>query len=155
MKCPHCNDSFFYKEAGSSAYEYSADNLPNEDITGYDLTHGFCPSCRELIVMLRDGEYVSSSMGEYLRDPTNKDILYPKYAKRPVEPEVPDEYRADYEEAAAVLSLSPKASAAISRRLLQNILRDKFKIKRSSLAREIESFLQLKDIPSYLSGAQA
>jgi len=36
---------------------------------------------------------------------------------------------------------------------LQHILRDHFKLNRPSLAQEIDDFLKLKDVPSYLSGA--
>lgn len=56
-------------------------------------------------------------------------------------------------EACAVLPLSSKASAALSRRILQDILREHFSIKHSSLANEIEDFIGLKDVPSYLSQA--
>lgn len=81
------------------------------------------------------------------------DIIFPKYANRRVEPEVPIEYREDFIEAAAVLPISPKASAALSRRILQHTLREKFGLKRPSLAQEIDDFLKLKDVPAYLSGA--
>ncbi|MEM9535041.1 MAG: DUF4145 domain-containing protein [Cyanobacteria bacterium P01_A01_bin.3] len=68
-------------------------------------------------------------------------------------PEIPKNYRKDFSEAEAVLSASPKASAAISRRLLQDVLRKDFKLKGSSLAKEITDFLTLPGIPSYLTDA--
>jgi hypothetical protein len=52
-----------------------------------------------------------------------------------------------------VLNISAKASAALSRRLLQTLLKQEFKIKRQSLAQEIEDFINLKGVPSHLSGA--
>ena len=52
-----------------------------------------------------------------------------------------------------MLPLSPKASAALSRRILQNVLREKFGIERSSLAQEIDNFIQLNGVPSYLTDA--
>jgi len=59
----------------------------------------------------------------------------------------------DFEEAIKVISVSPKASAALCRRLLQNILREKYNIKENSLAKEIENFIQLQGIPSYITDA--
>jgi hypothetical protein len=49
--------------------------------------------------------------------------------------------------------LSPKASAALSRRILQNIIREDFNIERRDLAKEIDSFIALPGIPSYLADA--
>jgi len=59
----------------------------------------------------------------------------------------------DLEEAALVLSVSPKASAALSRRLLEKILREKFSIKKNKLSKMIEEFLVNHNPPSYLSRA--
>ena len=44
-------------------------------------------------------------------------------------PEVPEEYAEGYREAYLVIADSPKASAALSRRCLQNILREKAQVK--------------------------
>ncbi|RIV68773.1 DUF4145 domain-containing protein [Flagellimonas aequoris] len=45
----------------------------------------------------------------------------------------------DYEEACAILELSPKASATLSRRCLQGIIRDFWKIKKGRLVDEINA----------------
>ncbi|WP_331694608.1 DUF4145 domain-containing protein [Pandoraea sputorum] len=45
----------------------------------------------------------------------------------------------DYEEACAIRDLSPKASATLSRRCLQGMIRDFFGVSKGSLAKEIES----------------
>ncbi|MBI2866947.1 MAG: DUF4145 domain-containing protein [Chloroflexi bacterium] len=51
-------------------------------------------------------------------------LVYPHTSNRkPVPPQVPDHIREDYEEACLVLSASTKASAALSRRCLQSLLR--------------------------------
>jgi hypothetical protein len=49
------------------------------------------------------------------------------------------------------LSASPKASAALSRRLLQKTLRAEYGIPPQDLAKEIEVFIRRSDIPSHLS----
>jgi len=46
---------------------------------------------------------------------------------------------------------SPEASAALSRRCLQSVLRDTAKVKPGNLASEIQEVLDKKEFPSYLS----
>jgi hypothetical protein len=75
--------------------------------------------------------------------------LYPTSVTRKVAPEIPDPFRADFLEACAVLKDSPKASAAISRRCLQMILRDVAKVKHADLSREIDE--ALPTLPSMLA----
>jgi hypothetical protein len=52
---------------------------------------------------------------------------------------VPAVIRQDYEEACLIVSLSPKASATLSRRCLQGIVRDFWKAKPSTLFNELNS----------------
>lgn len=115
---------------------------------------GFCPACGELIVLLRRGVY-DFEKGDVEPDSIKLDqIIYPRQSARPPLPwEVPEHIREDYNEASQVLPLSPKASAALSRRLLQHILREHWKIKHRSLAQEIEQFLAMSGVPSYLAEA--
>lgn len=54
---------------------------------------------------------------------------------------LPEDLRREYLEASGVLKGSPKASAALSRRCLQNILRDYAKVKPGSLSDEINEVL--------------
>lgn len=151
MKCPHCNKAIHFEESDASAYEYSE---PQDGKTGYDVANGFCPACGELIVLLRNGKYVSQSHGSWLTDTIVEQVLYPTdSSERALADEVPDSYRRDFDEASAVLPYSPKASAAISRRLLQQILREHFGIRAPSLAKEIERFVELPEVPSYISDA--
>jgi hypothetical protein len=63
---------------------------------------------------------------------------------------VPEEFAADYREACLTLSDSPKASAALSRRCLQHILRETAKVKPSNLADEIQMVIDSKTLPSHL-----
>lgn len=61
---------------------------------------------------------------------------------------MPAEFTADYKEACLVLADSPKASAALSRRCLQHLLREKAKVKPSDLANEIQEVLDSHVLPS-------
>lgn len=68
----------------------------------------------------------------------------------PCPPEVPLSIAEDYEEACIVLPDSPKASAALSRRCLQNILWDAGKVKPGNLANEIQQVINSGNLPSHL-----
>lgn len=57
----------------------------------------------------------------------------------------------DYNEACLVLNDSPKASAALSRRCLQNLLREAAKVKPDDLAREIQQVLDSGVLRSEIS----
>src|SRR5690606_22414791 len=79
---------------------------------------------------------------------------YPKTTARPAPPaEVPPEFADDYKEASLVLADSPKASAALSRRCLQHLLREKAGVKHSDLAKEIDQVLSSSGLPSHLAEA--
>lgn len=150
MKCPHCNVAIRFEEEANSVWP---DKDVEETNMGHGLSSGHCPECEELIVLLQSGKYKYNAGDEVLIGITRQEIVYPKHATRKVELEVPDKYKKDFSEACAVLPSSPKASAALSRRILQNVLREEFKIKHPNLAQEIEDFIHKKDLPSYLTQA--
>lgn len=149
MKCPHCSTGVKVE-----LEEYFDGRDPNRENYGYEIHGGDCPECNGLIVLLKGGRLEPVTGAEYpyevLKDVEQEEFLFPKLIARKVEPEVPNTYRQDFIEAFTVMQFSPKASAALSRRLLQQILREKFSVKHSSLAREIDEFIQRKDVPSYL-----
>ena len=66
---------------------------------------------------------------------------------------VPDEYRGEVDEAALVLDVSPKSSAALGRRCLQRLLREHLKIEKKDLSQEIDELLSSGGLPSYLASA--
>jgi len=154
VKCPHCNVGFHFEEFRVWTFKY--DTPKSEAITGFDVVCTFCPECEKMIVLMRDGLF-NSSEGEYgrewLTDICSEELLYPKGATRPVEKQVPGGFAEDYREATAILAMSPKASAAMSRRLLQQLLREVCGITHQNLAQEIEEFISRPGIPSYLSDA--
>jgi hypothetical protein len=69
---------------------------------------------------------------------------------RPIAAEVVDPYRQDFYEACSVLNDSPKASAALSRRNLQAILRDKAGTKSKDLFDQIDEVVNSGKIPSHI-----
>lgn len=99
--------------------------------------------------IVKDRDYFDSVITKI----THEEIIYPKFSLRNIEPEIPDFYKQDYLEACSVLLASPKASAALSRRLLQRVLLETIEIRQSNLAKAIDEFLNLSGVPSYLSNA--
>jgi hypothetical protein len=67
--------------------------------------------------------------------------------------DVPEQFAVDYKEACLVLADSPKASAALGRRCLQNILREAAEVKPSDLSKEIDEVIASKGLPSHLRDA--
>ncbi|MBR1297422.1 DUF4145 domain-containing protein [Bradyrhizobium sp. AUGA SZCCT0042] len=97
----------------------------------------FCPECRniEIDIVRRDGN------GHRLDDWRQ---VYPIGASRgPVPSEVPQNIAQDYIEACNVLPISAKASAALSRRCLQNMLHAAG-YKSKDLAKAIDLLLEEK-----------
>jgi hypothetical protein len=149
MKCPHCNVGIRLeiKESATCPLKQTS----SDKRIAIELSHGFCPECNELIVILKRGEYKFVD-GEYeLKSTEEESFLYPKFSQRVVDPLVPDYYRNAFNEANAVLSISPKASAALSRRLLQSLLRDEYQINYDNLNKQIDNFIARSDIPPDVS----
>lgn len=133
MICPHCLVAF----KTDDIYR----NLGRDNIGEWSLQKTMCPECRKytFILTLRT-EYVSPDGGIFPEEYTY--MVWPKGSNRPPCPEVVDEvYAEDYKEACLVLPDSPKASAALSRRCLQNIIHNHFKIKKANLKQEIDELL--------------
>jgi len=79
-------------------------------------------------------------------------MVRPKGVSRaPVPPEVPAGIVEDYKEACLVLGDSLKASAALSRRCLQNLLRQAAGVKPGNLSDEIQQVLDSGKLPSSLA----
>lgn len=147
MKCPHCQVAF---HSAPSSYPLDA------DIEGYwGVQYERCPSCKKLIIQMVCGTDLSHPSGmPTVTDITKRYFARPKAASRPPPPaEVEKDFANDYMEASAVLADSPKASAALSRRCLQHILREKAGVKKSTLEKEIDEVLASKVLPAHLAGA--
>ena len=155
MICPSCKTGIRFELAGSSQVYDLPDN-PGKQM-GFDIAHGFCPQCSHLIVLLRRGRYYQGDYNEEgskeLTEVYSEEILHPEANPRTLPPEVPPEHRREFLEASAVLATSTKASAALSRRLLQQILEENLDIRKRSLDKEIDNFLACPGVPSHLAEA--
>lgn len=135
MKCPHCLENFFEE------WEQEKVDEDNEGI--WVIRHCLCPSCKKLIIQL--GRWWGASL--YWED-----LVRPKSVSRsPLPSEIPAEFTEDYKEACLVFADSPKASAALSRRCLQYLLREKAKTTAKDLSDQIQEVLDSKFLPTYLA----
>ena len=137
MKCPHCLESFhedwIFRNIGAN----------DADASNWGLSYGLCPACNRIIVFLiNNNKYKQECVW----------MVYPKGISRsPLPKEVTEPYVSDYKEACLTLQDSPKASAALSRRCLQSILRGVAKIKKGDLNSEIDEVITSKQLPSALA----
>lgn len=117
MQCKHCLTDY---HADAVSTEIAFVNNPTHRVngiryvTGFSATTTVCSRCeRAHIILSEEGQ----------RKPKSSHSVYPQGgAAPPAPPEVPALIAADYSEANAVLPISPKASAALSRRCLQSVL---------------------------------
>lgn len=139
--CPYCNhDTTINVENFSSTT--SRLQIDNKD--GYrelNIEWIVCPNeeCNKhaLSAFLFDLQWIPNvwKKGNYIKQwnliPQSEARVYPDY--------VPQAIRADYEEACLIKNLSPKASATLSRRCLQGMIRDFYKVKEKNLYLEIDA----------------
>lgn len=132
-KCPFCNASI------AKSYETVRESDLGFDYAPYD-EHGDkhkhytfemirCPECEKINYKIKGVKEPFNTYGEVSIFPRSRAVKFPDY--------IPEQLRQDYEEAYAILELSPKASATLSRRCLQGIIRDFHKIKPDTLYKEI------------------
>jgi hypothetical protein len=136
MKCPHCLVEF-HDNPRSVVLEKDIDG-------GWAAVLTLCPKCTHLTVELLAGHPINDAQGRFagVTNARKRFQVYPKGSGRPPCPrEVPPALAEDYNEACLVLSDSPKASAALSRRCLQHLLREAAKVKPSDLYNEIQEVL--------------
>jgi hypothetical protein len=138
MKCPHCLENFFEEWKDMDPYTIS-------DKDGrWRVQHCTCPSCKRVIIRL--GKY-NDRFAQY-----SWSFVRPKGISRsPLPSGIPTEFTDDYQEACLVFTDSPKASAALSRRCLQYLLREKAKTTKRDLSDQIQEVLDSKVLPSYLA----
>jgi len=150
MKCPHCLVDFHDQQTLWSIYV-------GQDTNGqWVLSRRACPACNRFVLHLDYGGGLPQSIpqGSPTKLPvvTKTFLVWPKGVSRaPVPPEVPPAIVEDYKEACLVLNDSPKASAALSRRCLQVLLRTAAGVKPGDLSNEIQQVLDSKTLPTSIA----
>lgn len=90
-----------------------------------------CPSCKNHTITCKG--YSEDLIEEHIEK-----MILPKSGAKKYPDYIPLPIRQDYEEAYAILNLSPKASATLSRRCLQGMIRDFWGTSKSRLVDEIK-----------------
>lgn len=142
VKCLHCQTVVMFIPTEGKAYWMGASGK-NEELR---ITICQCPNCGRIIATIEKLELKEHiglvSQAEH--------VVWPMSSGRaPVPLEVPSQIANDYDEAGLVLPFSPKASAALSRRCLQSVLRDAGKTKSKDLSKQIDEVLP--KLPLYIA----
>lgn len=130
-------------------------NTPLAPGLSWYLFYQRCPECHESIIYLRRNDLPlgANPNTQAGTQPIKEHFMaYPRSSARTIPVEVPSPYRDDFSEACRVLSDSPKASPALSRRCLQAILRDKAGTTKKDLADQIDEVIAAKSVPPHIQG---
>ena len=157
MQCPHCLVSFhdawtswLFGRPDASGRMDSSKAVVFDREAAFSLSSTTCPSCKKLIFELNR---LSRQTPTSPSRKETKTIVYPKASARPVANEVEEKFASDFREACLVITDSEKASAALSRRCLQNLLREKAGTKAKDLADQIQEVFNSGKLPSQLGDA--
>lgn len=139
--CPYCNTKTTINSGNFSEKEtyLTIDNADGpRHLTFYWIV---CPNvdCKKLALysVLHHYQFTGTTwkVGDFIKKwtlmPDTSAKIFPTY--------IPIAIRKDYEEAYSILELSPKASATLSRRCLQGIIRDYWGISKGRLIDEINA----------------
>lgn len=104
-----------------------------------------CPQCGNFMVHLVWYPHMGDAWQE---------LIYPRVgARAKAPPEVDPAIAEDFDEASLVIGDSPKAAAALGRRCLQHVLREKAGVKKADLSKEIQQVLDERLVPGYLANS--
>lgn len=134
FKCPFCKEVFstddnLHHQHFDIAFlkEFSSQPIRDSEFN-FRIKLFRCPSCEKIST-------IATGVGTAVHEltvpiyPASFAVQFPEY--------VPVQIRSDYEEAYAILSISPKASATLSRRCLQGMIHDFWDIHEKNLNAEI------------------
>lgn len=153
-RCPHCLTGVRFEyasvESGSDcttkagAIFIDAPSQHGKAAEKLVLTAAACPQCGRLVLAVGTRERRPMGLETW-----QTSVVWPFQTARPVPEEVPQHIATDYREAALVLNLSPKASAALSRRCLQAVLREAGNAHQRNLSNQIDTVMP--NLPSHIA----
>lgn len=147
--CPYCNQhtTITNKKFSHKYHRFDMDNKDGYLSLGTEVI--VCPNdnCQEYTIQALLYRYAPDGVGHYEEidpailewqlKPSSHALQFPSF--------VPKAIITDYEEACLIRDLSPKASATLSRRCLQGIIRDFWDVKKGRLVDEINAIKDLVD----------
>lgn len=145
MKCGHCRVDYFPDQ--KEFWLPDARDPDAWDPEGqWEIEYSKCPSCDHLNIDLVLFDHLNDSL-----EISRKSINPLGSSRNPCPIEVPNQIAEDYKEACLVIQDSPKASAALSRRCLQSLLREYAGVSPSNLSKEIDQVISNGKLPSHLA----
>lgn len=139
--CPFCETSATLRDEDSnlfSEYLFVPNKYGKLEINGR-MTICPNPDCKELTFKLFLFKISSGSSGSMRKGIHRSWQLVPESQAKTFPAYIPSPILEDYREACLIRDHSPKASATLSRRCLQGIIRDFWKVKKNKLSQEIEA----------------
>lgn len=153
MRCPFCAIAMHPVPTGFRGHK----NMIYNDAQGgpHNVEAVACPECAGIFLTHSNVTYGEDpERGATTASESAVFVLWPRVSSRPsIAAEVPDQYGSLAREAGFILEDSPRASAALSRRCLQQLLRNEAKAPPGKLFYEIEWALANADLPSRSSGS--
>jgi len=155
MNCPYCGIRFNLDgvNADHSFPHFGRIPLPGGGSSRevgdkeYSITSHKCPDCRGQIMWLNE----LGRIGAGEKDVVSTTLLFPKHPIKQLPEEVPENFADEFREAHDTLSISQKASAALSRRCLQSVIREKEGIQEKTLFAEVDKLLKSNKLPKTLA----
>jgi Domain of unknown function (DUF4145) len=159
-KCPYCGHAQVIDEQrirdhwhAQSVQGWIEDGRPTVNILAIICAND---ECRKLTLSISLGHAVVRGARDFaVEGPFNHWSLLPTSSAKPQPDCIPEPIRNDYYEACAIRDLSPKASATITRRCLQGMIRDFCGISKRRLVDEIEELRKRVDSGKAPLGVQA
>lgn len=141
-ECPFCGRLSVYDkiQKKNSAFIFDADTV--HGAIQFRTWVNACPNkdCKEYTVLLAVNKVHENGSGGYrLGEEVESWLTRPQACVKTYPEFIPKAIRSDYQEAALIKELSPKASATLSRRCLQGMIRDFWGVKEKNLYEEIKA----------------
>ncbi len=152
-QCPYCNHHAIVTDSNLKENSFVFHKGNKDGNLLFETKIVICPNeqCKEYMVksklrsVSRNYNERDYTLGEYL----NSWQLKPQSEAKPLPDYIPQAIKNDYQEACLIKDLSPKSSATLSRRCLQGMIRDFFKIEKKNLFEEINAIKDKVDLSTY------
>jgi hypothetical protein len=148
--CPYCRRDTTIVDAQFSSDRHTFSNNNKLGDLWLNTNVFVCPNkdCREFAIVaeLYNMDYNGfNGNARKIGQPILSWKLKPQSSAKPYPEYIPNVIRKDYEEACLILNLSPKASATLSRRCMQGMIRNFWGVSKQRLVDEIEAIQDLID----------
>lgn len=148
FRCPYCS-MIMSLNASTKSVQTPCFNRPTlaykldspEGESCVEISFYLCPNCHQYTILAHGIGKAVQDIGTVNIRPISQAKVFPEY--------IPLAIRQDYTEACAIVALSPKASATLSRRCLQGMIRDFWNIQESNLSKAINKLEGLIPAPQW------